>query len=56
LVTGGNGKAGFRRVSIRLGTETVAAKLGYERKRYVITFGRELRVVPGEALVVSLTA
>jgi len=54
LVLAGNGKAARKTVSARLGTETVAATLREESKFRVVAFDREVRIVPGQSLSVSL--
>ena len=56
LVLGGNGKATFRKVSAKLGSETLATTLREEGTRRVITFDREVRILPEQPLVVSLKA
>lgn len=56
LVLGGNGKKATGKVSAKLGSETVAATLRGEDARRIITFGRDLRVLPNQALSITLTA
>jgi hypothetical protein len=56
LVLGGDGKGALKRVSTKLGGDTVQAVLRQEGKQWRITFQRELRVVPDHPLVVSLKA
>jgi non-lysosomal glucosylceramidase len=56
LALGGKGKGTLRKVSAKLGGETVQAALRQEGKQRLITFQRELRVVPNRPLVVSLKA
>ena len=54
LALGANGKAGRKKVSARLGQEPLAATLREEGKQRVVTFDREVRIVPGQMLAVSL--
>lgn len=56
LALGGEGKGTLRKVSAKLGGETVQAALRQEGKQRLITFQRELRIVPHRPLVVSLKA
>jgi uncharacterized protein (DUF608 family) len=56
LALGGNGKRTRKRVSARLGTESLAATLREEAKLRLVTFGREARIVPGQTLSVELHA
>jgi uncharacterized protein (DUF608 family) len=56
LALGGNGKAARKKVSARLGKEPLAAALHEEGKLRVVTFDREVRIVPGLTLAVSLRA
>jgi non-lysosomal glucosylceramidase len=56
LVLSGNGKGAPKRVSAKLGDETVEAELRQQGKQQLITFRRELRLVPNRPLVVSLKA
>jgi hypothetical protein len=54
LALGGNGKAGRKKVSARLGQEPLAATLRAEGKLHVVAFDREVRILPGHALAVTL--
>jgi hypothetical protein len=54
LALGGNGKAARKKVSARLGQEPLAASLREEGNLRVVTFDREVRIVPGQTLAVSL--
>jgi hypothetical protein len=54
LALGANGKAARRKVSVRLGQEPLAATLREEGKLRVVAFDREIRIVPGQMLAVSL--
>jgi hypothetical protein len=56
LALGGNGKAARKRVSARLGKEPLAATLREEGKLRLVAFDREVRIVPGLSLAVSLRA
>jgi hypothetical protein len=56
LVLGGNGKAARKKVSARLGQEALAATLREEGKFRVVAFDREIRIVAGRSLSVSLRA
>jgi non-lysosomal glucosylceramidase len=56
LVLEGNGKGVPKKISARLGGETVQAALTQEENRRIITFQQELRIVPNRPLVVSLKA
>ena len=54
LALGGNGKAARKKVSARLGKEPLAATLREEGKLRLVAFDREVRIVPGQSLSVSL--
>jgi hypothetical protein len=56
LALGGNGKAVRKKVSARLGKEPLAATLREEGKLRLVAFDREVRIVPGLSLAVSLRA
>jgi hypothetical protein len=56
LALGGNGKAVRKNVSARLGQEALAATLREDGKLRVVAFDREVRIVPGQSLTVSLRA
>jgi hypothetical protein len=56
LALGANGKAVRKKVSARLGQESLAATVREEGKLRVVTFDREIRIVPGRTLAVSLRA
>jgi uncharacterized protein (DUF608 family) len=56
LVVEGNGKGAPKKVSVKLGGETVQAALSQEENRRIITFQQELRIVPNRPLVLSLKA
>jgi len=56
LALAGNGKALRKKVSARLGQESLAATLREEEKLRVVAFDREVRIVPGQSLAVSLRA
>jgi hypothetical protein len=56
LALGGNGKATRKKASVRLGKESLAATLREEGKLRVVALDREVRIVPGQSLVVSLRA
>jgi uncharacterized protein (DUF608 family) len=56
LALGGNGKAARKKVSARLGEEPLAATLREEGKLRLVGFDREVRIVPGLTLAVSLRA
>jgi uncharacterized protein (DUF608 family) len=56
LALGGNGKAARKKVSARLGKEPLAATLREEGKLRLVAFDREVRIVPGLTLAVSLRA
>jgi hypothetical protein len=56
LALGGNGKAARKKVSARLGKEPLAATLCEEGKLGLVAFDREVRIVPGLTLAVSLRA
>jgi hypothetical protein len=54
LALGGNGQAARNKVSARLGQEPLAATVREEEKLRVVTFDREVRIVPVHPLAVSL--
>jgi hypothetical protein len=56
LALAGNGRATRKKVSARLGQEALAATLSEEGKLRVVAFDREVRIVAGQALAVSLRA
>jgi uncharacterized protein (DUF608 family) len=56
LALGANGKTARKKVIARLGQEPLAATLREEGKQRVVTFDREVRIVPGQVLAVSLRA
>jgi len=56
LALGGNGKAARKNVSARLGQEALAASLREEGNLRLVAFEREVRIVPGQSLTVSLRA
>jgi hypothetical protein len=56
LALRGNGKTGRKKVSARLGQEPLAATLRDEGSLRVVAFDREVRIVPGQALALSLRA
>jgi hypothetical protein len=56
VVLSGNGTGALEKISARLSDETVQAVIRQEGKLRLITFQRELRVVPNRPLVVSLKA
>ena len=56
LALGGNGKAARKKVSAQLGKEPLAATLREEGKLRLVAFDREVRIVPGLSLAVSLRA
>jgi uncharacterized protein (DUF608 family) len=56
LALEGNGKAARKKVSARLGKEPLAATLREEGKLRLVAFDREVRIVPGLSLAVSLRA
>ncbi len=56
LVLGRNGQGGLKNVSATLGGETVEAELRQQGKERLITFRRELRLVPNRPLVINLKA
>jgi hypothetical protein len=51
-----NGKAARKKVSVRLGGGTLAATVREEGKLRAVAFDREVRIVPGQTLAVSLRA
>jgi uncharacterized protein (DUF608 family) len=56
LALGGNGKGARKKVSALLGQEALAASLREEGKLRLVVFEREVRIVPGQSLSVSLRA
>lgn len=56
LALSGNGKGALKKVSAKLGDETVETEIRQQGKQQLITFRRELRLVPNRPLVVSLKA
>jgi hypothetical protein len=54
LALRGNGSGALKKVSARLGAETVEAALRLEGKQQLVTFAQELRVVPQHPLSVVL--
>jgi hypothetical protein len=56
LALGGNGKAARKKVSAQLGKEPLAATLREEGELRLVAFDREVRIVPGLTLAVSLRA
>jgi uncharacterized protein (DUF608 family) len=56
LALAGNGKAARRKVSARLGRDALAATLREEGKLGVVVFDREVRIVPGQSLSITLRA
>ena len=56
LALGGNGKAPRKSVSALLGQASLDATLREEGKLRVVTFDREIRIVPGNSLSVNLRA
>ncbi|MBZ5669338.1 MAG: hypothetical protein LAO04_06390 [Acidobacteriia bacterium] len=56
VVLGGDGTGALKKVSAKLGGETVEAELRQQGKQRLITFRRELSLVPNRPLVVSLKA
>jgi hypothetical protein len=56
LALAGNGKAVRKKVSARLGQESLAATLRDEGKLRVVAFDHEVRILPGQLLSVSLRA
>jgi uncharacterized protein (DUF608 family) len=56
LALAGDGKAVRKKVSARLGQESLAATLRDEGKLRVVAFDHEVRILPGQSLSVSLRA
>jgi hypothetical protein len=56
LALAANGKAARKKVSARLGQEVLAATSRQEGELRVVAFDREVRIVPGHSLTVSLRA
>jgi uncharacterized protein (DUF608 family) len=56
LALGGNGKVARKKVTARLGQEAMAASLLEEGNLRLVAFEREVRIVPGQSLTVSLRA
>ncbi len=56
LALGGNGKRTRKKVSARIGTESLAATLREEGKLRLVAFDREIRIVPGQTLAVKISA
>jgi uncharacterized protein (DUF608 family) len=54
LALGGNGKRTRKKVSARIGTESLAATLREEGNLRLVAFDREVRIVPGQTLAVKL--
>jgi len=55
LVLEAVGKAGARKVSTRLGTETLTATLRDEAGRRLIQLDREIKIPPGQALQIIVS-
>jgi hypothetical protein len=56
LALGGNGKAARKKVFARLGKEPLAATLREEGQLRLVVFDREVRIMPGQSLAVTLRA
>ncbi len=56
ILLNGSGKTIFRRVSARLGGQSVEAKLQPEKDKFLVTLDREVAAAPGQILELELTA
>jgi len=56
VALGGEGRGALKKVAAKLGSETVEAELHQQGRQRLITFRRELSLVPNHPLVVSLKA
>ena len=54
LALGGNGKRTRKKVSAKIGTESLTATLREEGELRLVAFDREVRIVPGQTLALSL--